>query len=162
MPLMGLTSPNPRKQQHMHVADINTAPPFETGLPLRSWIIEDTFLHCEIRGLHHEIYWRCDRPMSGVFIPVAADRKAIAIHFSYNISVSMTAFIQSRELRKKRWIASTSILVLELRQLTRNGSIFQRHTFLIQHLRFDDCLYPESGTTKEEVDRFHVNSGLRT
>ncbi|KRY05839.1 hypothetical protein T01_13180 [Trichinella spiralis] len=34
----------------------------------------------------------------------------------------MTAFIQSRELRKKRWIASTSILVLELRQLTRNAN----------------------------------------
>ncbi|KRY04646.1 hypothetical protein T01_13558 [Trichinella spiralis] len=26
----------------------------------------------------------------------------------------MTAFIQSRELRKKRWIASTSILLREL------------------------------------------------
>ncbi|KRX68235.1 hypothetical protein T09_15694 [Trichinella sp. T9] len=34
VPLMGLTSPDPRKQQRMHVADINTAPPFETGLPL--------------------------------------------------------------------------------------------------------------------------------
>ncbi|KRX41215.1 hypothetical protein T05_1255 [Trichinella murrelli] len=35
------------------------------GMVQCRWIIEDTILHCEIRGLHHEIYWRAERQKSG-------------------------------------------------------------------------------------------------
>ncbi|KRY02194.1 hypothetical protein T12_1733 [Trichinella patagoniensis] len=47
----------------------------------------------------------------GVLHPVRAGRKAIAERFSYNIAISLTAFIQRRELRKTRRIAVSSQIV---------------------------------------------------
>ncbi|KRY59975.1 hypothetical protein T03_15983, partial [Trichinella britovi] len=103
----------------------------------RRWIIEDTFLHCEIRGLHHEISWRVDRPKSGRIASCAGNTKDEADRyrplewawFQYNGLCSQCHSDGSNADWKTHFFIVKSVVFIHLELIPKK---FEQETFAIE------------------------------